>query len=472
MKKTSVILASAILSLLLLGTAVYSDLYNRSPDVLPGTLPEMHTTSYWIAKMDAPDEVILTVDAIQGMNDAYARKIGSPDPFEGVIEERRPSLSHWWPGYILSPPDLMSMSAQAVSDTVRAWISSEIDYLRSKDFGNALAVEYSGRDLDSFEEEMALGSVGNNLALRTGLAVRTAQVRIIPTRKPDQIGAQDNGKMRWDMFNTFILKIGNPATVIHRSASGEHLFVLTADGYGWVKSTDIAFGDSAVIERFTGPRDFVVCTGDRELFYTDPSCEYVSGWFGMGDRLPMGESGNDREILIPFRMPDGVLTAETVWLAGDSDVSRGWLPYTRRNIVTTAFKLLGNSYDFTGAWFGRHHETTYRDIFSVFGFKLPWHGSLFTHYGDNESVMLKDIGTEAQYKRILENEPFVSLQSCGGHCQLLLGENDGVPILFDQHGYGYTDSDSVYVEIRRCCIGTANLPSYFLTRDVTFLNLK
>jgi hypothetical protein len=449
-----------------------ADLYERAPDVLPGTLPEMRTVEYWVARMVTPDEIILTVNQIQAMNDAYTRKISSPDPFKGEPPERIPNLSHWWPGYVMTPPDLRSMSGRAVADTVRAWIQSEIDYMRSKDFGNALAVKYSPRDLDSFEIEMALDRVDPSRPLRTAIAVRTSQVRIIPTFSPDQIGAQDNGKMRWDMFNTFMLKIANPATVLHRSASGEYLFVLTADGYGWVKSSDLAFGDDAETAQFTDPRDFVVCTGDRELFYTGRSCEYASGWFGMGDRLPVSPGGNGREILIPFRMPDGSLTAGTVWLAGDADVNRGWLPYTRRNIVTTAFKLLDNAYDFTGAWFGRHHETTYRDIFAVFGFRLPWHGGLFTHFGQNDSVMLKDIGKEAQYRTILENEPFVTVQNCGGHSQLLLGENNGVPIVFDQHGYGYTDTSGVDVEIRRCCVGTVNMPTYFLTRNVTFLNLK
>ena len=36
-------------------------LYNRAPDVLPGTLPEMRTTTYWIDRMKKPDEIIIPV---------------------------------------------------------------------------------------------------------------------------------------------------------------------------------------------------------------------------------------------------------------------------------------------------------------------------------------------------------------------------------------------------------------------------
>jgi len=471
MKKTPILIVIT-LTYLFLGSAAYSELYRRAPDVLPGTIPEMRNTMFWISRMDNPDEVILSTDAIQNMNREYQKKIHSPDPFRGVQKERIPDLSHWWPGYVMAVPDLYSMQLQAVADTVRARIKLEIEYLRGSDFGNALAVRYSDHEIDAFEHEMAPDLVKNDIKIRRGIAVRTTHLRNVPSFSPYQIGLQDSGKMRWDMFNVCILKIVKPVTVLHKSRTGEYLFVLCGEGYGWVNSSDVAFGDKKKIDEFVTPQNFVVCTGDRELFYSDKSCSYASGWFGMGDRLPLAESGNSREIKIPFRMPDGQLITETVWLAEDADVHIGWLPYTRRNIVITAFKLLDNSYDFTGGWFGRNHETTYRDIFACFGFELPFHGTLFTHFGHNETVMLPEIGNKEQYRLILENEPFVTLQSCGGHCQLLLGEYDGIPVVLDQHGYGYEDEEGNILEVRRCCIGNVRMPTYFLTRPITFLELK
>jgi hypothetical protein len=47
-----------------------------------------------------------------------------------------------------------------------------------------------------------------------------------------------------------------------------------------------------------------------------------------------------------------------------------------------------------------------------------------------------------------------------------------MPIVFDQHGYGYKDENGQELEIRRCCIGDMRQPAYFLTRNVTFLELK
>src|SRR5690606_16337889 len=48
-----------------------TDLYLRAPEVIPGTLPEMRDASYWIAKMESPDKVVLTLGEIQGRNEGY-----------------------------------------------------------------------------------------------------------------------------------------------------------------------------------------------------------------------------------------------------------------------------------------------------------------------------------------------------------------------------------------------------------------
>jgi hypothetical protein len=82
------------------------------------------------------------------------------------------------------------------------------------------------------------------------------------------------------------------------------------------------------------------------------------------------------------------------------------------------------------------------------------------------------MGKDRYYAEINKNAPFITLQSCGGHCQLFLGEYEGRPIVFDQHGYGYPDDSDVWWEVRRCNIGDLRLPRYFLTKDVTFLELR
>jgi len=472
-QRATVILTVFSLCVLLAEGFVSAELYPRAPDAVKGTIPEMRNPSYWIERMEKPDEVIMTPDRIRRMNEEYRSRIRRPETLTDVPEERVPKLSYWWPGYVLYPPDLQSLRPEAVSDTVKKRIRDCIRHMRKQKYGNMNAVEYADWQIDDFEAEMALDDVPDRVEILDAIAVRTTRLRSVPTFTPDQVGVIDTGKTRWDLWNVGIVKIGMAVKVLHSSKSGEYAFVLCEFAYGWVRTCDIAFSYKARIDEFVNAENFVVCTGDRVPFFSDESCRFSSGWFRMGDRLPLVSPGDPRRVLVPVRRTNGEFATETAWLAGDADVHVGWLPYTRRNVVETGLKLLDNQYDWTGAWFGRQHETTYRDIFRCFGFELPYHGGLFTFFNRNdESVLMPDVGREEQYRTILSHEPFITLQSCGGHAQLLLGEYNGVPIVLDQHGYGYEDENGTFVEVRRCCIGDQTMPEYFLKRKITFLVLK
>ena len=461
------------LLILLTGTA-FTDLYKRAPDVLPGTTPEMRTTEYWGARMKNPDEVILTFDEIQEMNKAFQARMKSNGPFEDIEDTRKPDLKTVLrrPGRVLSIPDIDTMSPDEMADTVRKQIRGEITYLRSQPFGSVLAVEYAPWQIDNFEKEMAIDNLPNEIKVRYGITVCHTRLRIIPSHFPMEQGIVENQKTRWDLWNLDILRIARPVTVLHSSLSGAYLFVLSDKGYGWVRSENIAFAPEETIDRYINSRIFLVCTADRVLYYGDNRHSFVSGRLRMGDRIPAVEINGLKAVVVPARLPDGSLITSHAWIKKDSQLHDGYVPYTRRNIVETAFRLLDLNYDWTGAWYGRNHETTYRDMYRVFGFELPFHGMLFTMYGHTKTVVQPDMGIKEQKRTILTHEPFVTIQNCGGHCQVLLGGVNGEPIVFDQHGYGYQLEDKSWLEVRRCSIGDMRMPGYFLKNKITFLELK
>jgi hypothetical protein len=431
--------------------------------------------------MEKPDEVVLTPGRIEAMNRRYEEKMRSADPFRDVNPERKAILYPLnarkkpleRPGRVLSLPDVRYLAPADIAASVRGTIQRQIAYLRSVPFGNMYAVEYSPREIDRFEREMALDSVPDRPYVLDAVVVRHARIRIIPSDPDREPGLKENTTIRaWDMWNLGILRTGRPVWVLHRSHSGGYLLVLSDEGYGWVNAEDTAFGDARTIRQYTEPGRFVVCTGDRVPFYRNERCDFVSGWLRMGDRAPLVAPGNRRLISVPLRRTDGSLVVERAWLAHDADAHIGFLPYTRRNIVETALKLLDNPYDWTGAWLGRSHETTYRDIFACFGFRLPYQGELFTHFGDCEEVLPVSMSKEEKHRRILAHEPFITLMVSWEHVQLLLGENNGIPIVFDNHGYDYRTEDGNLLEIKRTCIGDTRQPWYFYDNPVTFLELK
>ncbi len=467
-----------MLTALCISHGVHAELYRRAPDVYPGTLPEMRTPDYWIARMKNPDAIILNPEEIQARNEAYVTRMSDENRFSDINPDRRPrinaagSIGGWPGGFILMPDIRPPVKPDTISVIVREKIQEDIDYIHKRSFGNFQAIEYAPRQIEELVHEMALDTVEDEAVIRDAIAVRTTRLRVVPSFFPEQMGIQDNGKPRWDMWTTGLVRIGSHVTVLHSSRMGAYVFVLSGEGYGWVDTRDVAFGDIHEIRVYNESESFIVCTGDRVPFYSDKRCTYISGWLSMGDRIPLYTKDNPRVILVPHREVNGKYLTAPAWLAEDADVSVGWLPYTRRAVVETAFKLLDNPYDWTMGFFGRNHETTYRDIFACFGFRLPYRGSLFTLFGDNDTVVTPDLSREKQYEMILANEPFITLQISSGHAQLLLGEHNGVPIVFDQNGYGYTGEDGTEYELKRCCVVDASMPSYFLKNPISFLELK
>ncbi|MBT8183467.1 MAG: SH3 domain-containing protein, partial [Eudoraea sp.] len=448
-----------------------SDLYLRAPNLVPGTLPEMRQASYWIAKMKNPDQVVLSLEEIKSRNEDYRERMANASGIDSMLSQKIHKQLMGRPGLLAHIPDLSSKTPNELSALVQDWIKTGTDYLRSREFGNIMAIAYSEEQLLEIENEMSFDSSKGQIEPLSGITTTACRLRIVPLVKPEYMGHFTNGKARWDLWNLDVLPIGTAVQILYTSSTGAFLFVLSERGYGWVASNEIATGSTKEIDDFSGVEDFIVCTGDWVPLYTDSDCTMVSGWMLMGDRLPMVGT-NPQLVSIPFRNANGTFSVQEAWLKPDADVHVGYLPYTQKNVAKQAFKLLDNLYDWTGAWYGRNHATNLRDVFRNFGFELPANGILLSAYGNEPQKVFSNEGREAQFKSILSNEPFLTLQICeNSHSQLFMGDNMGMPIVFDAHGYSYKDGEGNDLEIKRWVVGTIEMPDYFLKQDITFVKL-
>ncbi len=420
------------------------------------------------------DEILLTLDRIEAMN-AGTRKDARPRPVRGSSTERRAILYHSPTGKPLERP----VRVLAIPCPAHDRLNARPPYAKpsaarspiSGAFTSATcyAVNTAPARSTVSKREYALDLVPGSPDVLDAVTVRRARFRIVPTR---EMGIKESATYGRGTCGISACSESGGLYGCTLVADGAFLFVLSDEGWaGWMPG-DIAFGDGNSMSRFARPARFAVCAGDRVPFYCDRDCRFVSGWLSMGDRIPLASTGDPRRVSVPMRRSDGRLEAGTAWLASDADVHVGYLPYTRRNVVETAFKLLDNPYDWTGAWLGRSHETTWRDIFACFGFRLPYQGELFTHFGVCAEVLPVDMAKEEKHAKILAHEPFVTLMVSWEHVQLLLGGYEGNPIVFDNHGYEYRADDGSLIEIKRTCVGDTRQPWYFYDHPVTFLELK
>ena len=448
-----------------------SDLYLRAPDVVPGTLIEMRQASYWVSKMKRPNEIVLPLKEIKNRNAAYQYRMAHLSELDSAIVKRINKQIKRRPGLLAHIPDIGSMTPIELVSFTRRMITSGTDYLRSREFGNIMAIAYSDNELDAIEGEISFDSGVDKIIPQAGITTTQSRLHIIPPIRPEYIGLFTNGKARWDLWNLDVLPIGTPVQILYTSKTGAFLFILSERGYGWVASEEIGIGSTLEVNTFDDGNSFIVCTGDRVPFYSDASCTLVSGWLLMGDRLPLARK-DSMLISIPFRNANGKFSIQEAWLKPDADVHVGYLPYTQKNVIEQAFKLLDNLYDWTGAWYGRNHVTNLRDIFRNFGFQLPANGTLMEAFSNNPQILNPNESRESQFKTICSNKPFLTLQICeNSHSQLYMGDHDGMPIGFDAHGYSYKDEEGNDLEIKRWVVGTIDMPDYFLKQKITFVKL-
>jgi len=463
------------IALTLLGqtSAVSQALYPRAPDVIPGTLPEMRTIDFWVARMESPDKVVMTLPEIRDMDEAYRQKMRDFPALEQELIESINNQMSRSPGLITTLPDIGAQSPSELSSTVHDVVRKQIQHLQGREYGSRLAVEYSEADVESLVSEFSETTIPEQIKPVAGIAVENSLLRIVPSTRTEQIGLTQAGKSRWDLWNLDIVKIGSPLQILHTSKSGGFLLVLSDRGYGWVASTAVALSSADKIKSYQDEKNFIVVTGDRVPFYSSAEATYVSGWLRMGDRLPLASETSNRQVRLPVRKINGELSNEVAWLAPDADVNIGYLPYTRRNVVAQSFKLLDNVYDWTGGWFGRNHATSLRDIFSTFGFDMPSNGVFLAQFNGHTRLVPKDQDKDDKYETIFESEPFLTfITSASGHSELYLGNHDGQVITFDTHGYGYENDSGETLEIRRWGVSTLEFPAYMLRQDIILTEIR
>lgn len=451
-----------------------SDLYLRAPDIIPGTIPEMYNSNYWIDRLENPDKIVMTLDQIFEMNRNYQERIKELTEDDNDTGERIRQQLMRNPGIYAQRPDIDLKSASEISKIVKGIIEREIQFLKNRSFGNILGIQYAEHELEAIEDEMAFTNIPGTIEPQPAITVVDSRLRIIPALRPEYIGLTQTGKTRWDVWNMDVLSIASPVKILHRSKSGAHIFVFSENGYGWLKSETVAVSSQSEIDKFAKTDHFAISINDKVPFYNDSNLTYVSGWIRMGARLPLKNSSSDRMIVVPFRNINGELTEQIAWLAPDAKMSTGYLPYTRKHVVKLAFAMLDNIYDWTGGWYGRNDGTVLRDMFKTFGFDMPANGVLLSLFSDERSVSSANDSRDLRYEAINKSSlPFSTfLTSRSGHSLLYIGNYKDVPVVFDTHGYGYENEIGNEIEIRRWTVATLLLPDYLLRQDVTITNIN
>ena len=368
-------------------------------------------SSYWIKKLSKPDEAILNAGQIKVFNDL------TTDGVDGMADFQ-------------SMPDIIS--GQRVFEWI--WTDLLVDPLAKYDSrGRALP--------EGFFEELAWNmdfeDIPEDVEVRFGVITGRADVRGLPT---DVALLPKPGRAEFDMIQYSSLYPAERVALLHTSRDNEWGFFQTGTFRGWIRMDRVAFGErEEVIDVDDGP--FVVVTGSKVRVYNDRSMKELAGEAAMGRALYLTAkktANSPWAVRFPVRDGQGALEWKEAYIHPRADVHQGFLPYTRRNIIKQAFKMLGEEYGWGGRDGLRDCSLFIQDVFATVGLKLP-RNSRYQGLSGDVMAHRDDYGTRDDVTMALKHaDPGTTLLTLSGHVMLHIGNVKGKPFVIHQI-FGYAD---------------------------------
>ncbi len=372
----------------------------KGPLLLTSVTPEQFSPDYWIRRMPDASQVLKTPEELKKFNEDI----------------------HFM---IKDCVDIFKADAARAGKPVREQM--ELEY---RAVGGRILYGADGKRIpkEIFIQDirplMQTDKVPGRIKMKWGVAVRQASIRALPSevKMLEQVG-----DIEFDQLQFTQIKLWTPVGIYHTSKNGKWLYVQAPYSRGWIRAKDVAFFSSRdEIKKKVKTGRFLVVTGESIPVYADENLTKRYQRPSMGTILPLRrKTASAYEIWVPVRQPDGSVRLKTAYVSLKSDVSEGFLPYTKRNIVRQAFKLLGARYGWGGIYNGRDCSGFTHDVFLTLGVEMPrdskgqgFIGTQIDHFEYKED-------TERKLAALRASTPGLTLLRMPKHQMLYLGEVNG-----------------------------------------------
>lgn len=369
---------------------------------------EMQSAQFWIGKTMASDRILLSEKEIFDFNDKMMQQLS-------VQEEA---------GYY----NLDSYNSAVDKDTLMKMINrtdfSEKTCYRGEELaGDAL--------LSSYRKNCNMDFLADLNTVKYGIVCSRADVRELPTK---DVLSEKRGDVLTDILQNTALPVNEPVLVLHRSLDGKWYYILSNEYSGWVEESHIGLCSSREEwVKIREQKDFLVVTGDKVYLEPNPVNARTDRFeLTMGTRVLIaleeeykgivdGRNVVDNYVVkIPVREQDGSLSWEIAMVPVGKEVSRGYLEYTRANVLKLSFSLLGNYYGWGGAFGSRDCSSMVKDIYACFGFRLPRNSSAQALIPSEGRMDLSKLSVKEKKQRLNSLEAGTLLQM-PGHVMIYLG---------------------------------------------------
>ena len=442
----------------------------HAPHALPGVEPEMLSPDYWIALHPDADDVIMTSEEIDRFNEKVrTKKMVFKDQFGKSDPLLRNYAAKLKIGLFMHPIKPLDLPDTIPGDSLRVWLKSDIDYLKSRDFYDSRNATYNEDMKQELIDKVTIEKVPDVIKRRFGIIVKRADMRLLPT------SAAGFSETKWemDMFQTTGVYIINPVAILFESRDGDFYYVQTPIARGWMSVDNIALADKKTIRKLTEDDNFLLAACDKVPVYADKTFENFVQYYYFSSRLPLKKkTGSGYIVKLPYRKVDGSLGITNGYVKPDADVNIGYFAFTKRNILNQIFKLLHTRYGWADQFNKRDCSGTHRVVLRCFGIVTGRWPTFVLLASDHQTYIDPEMSVEEKIDVVSKIEGAVTWTGSGGHLVFYLGKaRNGKLYFMHNGGWGYDEGDQHYF-VNRVALNEAHHKWYHINSTRIFTTFR
>jgi cell wall-associated NlpC family hydrolase len=413
------------------------------------------TPAFWIGLQPQPDKVILDRSQIQAQNEALFARDGSMH-------------------------ELRKLPATLSAAQVRGWIEG-LAKPPTRPLYDVEGKPVAAATLKAIVDARALDAVPASQKTRFGMVVRRAALRSFPTtlRVFSEPGDTDI-----DRFQETAEFPGTPVVIAHASRDGRWLFVVSPRYAAWTEAANIAEGPREAVLGYADKTPYRIVTGAKvyTVFTREaPAVSQVE--LDMGTRVPVltdlppdqavnGQTPYAAYVIeLPVRKADGSLAFSPALIQKNADTAADYLPLTPRNLITQAFKFLGERYGWGHAYDGRDCSGFVSDVYRSMGVQMPRNTS---SQGVSPAFAKQAFAKGSAHEGRLQAAQALELGDLvyiPGHVMLSLGQWQGQPwVIHDVLGMSYYKADGSTAHVKLNAVSVTPLLPMLAGKDSTFID--
>lgn len=411
-------------------TSTAQQLPNYSTDVI-GVQQQFLEPEFWLQRTERSHALIMTADEIAAFNARSYR-----------LQEEMVPLAQLPTAY----------TAAELTEKINS-ISGLPSYPRHFADGR----KATDAELAAYRDASDFAAIAERNPVRFGLVVQRTPMRTFPTL--DKLYSEDLDT-DIDRFQETGVFPGTPLAILHTSRDGEWYLAQSFHYLAWIQAKHVAIGPREAVLAFAEKEPFAVVTEAKVHTNYTPSMPAVSEvQLDMSTRLPLlsaEETGHNVHgqnpfasytVEMPIRDAKGDLAFTPALIPRHNDVTIGYLPYTKANVIAQAFKFLGERYGWGHDYNARDCTGFVLEVYRTMGIEMPRNSSQQGYGAYGQNVVYDEASTNAEKLARLDKAQVGDLIYLPGHVVMYLGKLNGEHyVIHDVHGLSYTDSNGEYYE--------------------------